>query len=122
LDRETGLVWEKQPGNVIPFETPQDWANATYGCQGKNTGGRKGWRLPTIEELGSLVDETLSLPLGHPFLNVHVNATYWSVTKFPGQNSAFVLGFVGGAFTTLPLTSSNFYWCVRGPGGANFAS
>lgn len=51
LDKETGLVWEKSPDT-----TTRHWANATIYAYQKTVGGRKGWRLPTVEELASLVD------------------------------------------------------------------
>ena len=127
LDRETGLVWEKEP-NVSPSDKPQNWSGAIAGCVQKGTGGRRGWRLPTIEELSSLGDEVSNLPPGHPFVNVRMETPtsrplYWSATKYPNLGSlsvAFVLGFpsLGGSQVT---DLSNFYWCVRGPGGANFA-
>ena len=122
LDRETGLVWEKEP-NVFPFEAPQDWANGTFGCLQKRTGGRKGWRLPTMEELSSLGDEAGNLPPGHPFVNVRTGfSVYWSATKYPDipLDIAFVLGFPS-TFGSQQTSNHNFYWCVRGPGGANFA-
>jgi hypothetical protein len=127
LDRETGLVWEKEP-NVFPFERPQSWSGAVAGCVQKRTGGRNGWRLPTIEELTSLRDETDSLPPGHPFVNVRTITQnsfpfYWSATKYPDIGSlsvAFISGFPGGGGSAV-TNNTNFYWCVRGPGGANFA-
>jgi len=64
-DDETGLVWEKT------LETTQlSWAEARAACADKDVGGRKGWRLPSISELASLVDPSMrtgsTLPLGHP--------------------------------------------------------
>ena len=65
-DDETGLVWEKT------LETNQvSWADARAACADKDVGGRKGWRLPSIFELASLMDLSMTtgptLPLDHPF-------------------------------------------------------
>jgi hypothetical protein len=124
LDRETGLVWERQPG-VFPFELPQSWGTTFSGCFQKSTGGRKGWRMPTMEELSSLVDpSTGTLPAGHPFINVQVDlfAVYWSASRVPtAPQFAFVLGFApGGVFGSSDVTTANHYWCVRAPAGPTF--
>src|SRR5229473_2755731 len=80
LDRETGLVWERSP-STSTFE----WGNAQGHCNTLNVGNRKGWRLPTIQELASLVDgdpantSSPRLPAGHPFSNVQ-SSFYWSAT------------------------------------------
>ena len=66
LDNETGLVWEKQPSTGVG-----DWINRLTRCYNLEVGGRKGWRVPTIEELASLVDTSQpapTLPAGHPFI------------------------------------------------------
>ena len=82
LDKETGLVWEKSPDpNLRP------WDSAINYSYSKTVGGRKGWRLPTIEELASLIDATQSnpaLPNGHPFLNVQ-SGRYWSSATYAGN-------------------------------------
>ena len=77
LDWETGLVWEKSPGTEL-----KDWDSAVLYAYNKNVGGRGGWRLPTVEELRSLIDPTQlnpALPSGHPFTNVQSD-DYWSST------------------------------------------
>src|SRR5438477_12772588 len=51
LDRETGLVWEKSPSR-----TGAPWVPARMACLNKILGERKGWRLPSIPELASLID------------------------------------------------------------------
>src|SRR5438128_10641825 len=68
LDLETGLVWEQSPS-----ASPADWFGAQARCNSLTAGDRLGWRLPTLQELASLVDPTQSnpaLPPGHPFSNV----------------------------------------------------
>ncbi|MBC8232956.1 DUF1566 domain-containing protein [bacterium] len=69
LDKETGLTWAKD-ANLAGTKT---WQTAINYCFNLSLGGRKGWRLPTIEELASLVDTSQTdsaLPSGHSFLNV----------------------------------------------------
>ena len=82
LDRETGLVWQRTP--EVPGRA-SNFPDAVSACYVAATGGRKGWRLPTPEELLSLVDPTQSnpaLPPGHPFQQVLI--FYWSATTlFP---------------------------------------
>ncbi len=123
LDRETGLVWERDPVSAHPFSVSGTWANATGICPQLDTGGRKGWRLPSVHELGSLIDPSvasglLALPAGHPFLNIAA-ATYWSATasaQFPTA-VAYRYSFRGGENAPQDLQSqSNRIWCVRGGG------
>jgi hypothetical protein len=126
LDRETGLVWERSPEAVT-----RDWLGAHRVCVDKAVGiaSRKGWRVPTLQELASLVDPTQdrgngpALPVGHPFTNVRPDF-YWSATTF-GENPtyawgvAFVDGILiepGARFTG--KTNTGYVWCVRsGHGG-----
>src|SRR5258706_8664700 len=81
LDRETGLVWEQSP-SASQFT----WELAQIHCNSLRTGGRLGWRLPTLQELASLVDTSVSppgptLPSGHPFSNVQ-SSYYSSATTY----------------------------------------
>src|SRR6266513_2461374 len=74
-DNETGLVWEQSPSTrTFPWSRVDSQPNppAAVYCNELNVGNRKGWRLPTIQELASLVDQSQnpSLPAGHPFSNV----------------------------------------------------
>jgi hypothetical protein len=55
LDKETDLVWEKSPQT-----TSARWTEARRMCSEKNVGGQKGWRLPSLEELQSLVDPSVA--------------------------------------------------------------
>jgi hypothetical protein len=76
-DNETGLVWEQAPAGGS-----STWAVARVVCLNKTVGGRKGWRLPSVHELASLIDATQpipTLPTGHPF-DLNLSSSYWSAT------------------------------------------
>ena len=119
LDTETGLVWERSPDTIA-----QEWLIAHQTCNANIVGNRKGWRLPTIQELASLVDPNQAnpaLPPNHPFLNVQLAPPYWSATTL-----AFYTNFAWNVqFDTGTLGNANkpaaalFAWCVRGGQGVD---
>jgi hypothetical protein len=117
LDRETGLVWDRSPD-----ATTRTWFNALIHCYQRDVGGRKGWRLPTIEELASLVDPNNptgnpDLPPGHPFSNVQ-SFVYWSATTSVGLTSAaWVVILINGIVDSANKTDPLLVWCVRGGQG-----
>lgn len=115
LDKETGLVWEQAPDTTI-----RTWLSACSHCYMREVANRKGWRLPTIEELASLVDNDNSpvLPTGHPFSNVQ-SSVYWSSTTYAGNTSlAWSVIFGNGLLSTFDKSSYSFcVWCVRGGHG-----
>jgi Protein of unknown function (DUF1566) len=112
-DDETGLVWEKT------LETKEvSWSDARAACADKDVGGRKGWRLPSIFELASVMDLSMkigpTLPLGHPFTNVLMDV-YWSATTVAGTpNSAWLVFFDTGKVLHGFKSVTFHAWCVRG--------
>jgi len=116
LDKETGLVWEQ-----LPSTASNTWVNAMITCQNKSVGNRKGWRVPTVEELGSLVDPTMSnpsLPSGHPFNNNVQSSRYWSATTNASDTSyAWNVYFGSGYVGNNDKAASYYVWCVRGGQG-----
>jgi hypothetical protein len=118
LDRETGLVWEKSP--II---ASADWPGAQSHCNSLRLGNRMGWRLPTLQELASLVDPSGPvagplLPPGHPFTNVL--SLYWSATTF-ADNPGLARGMAFGSGNPIVgLKSAGLgFWCVRGGQGVD---
>jgi len=94
LDKETGLVWEKNPEI-----NSQLWADVGTLCTAKTVGGRKGWRLPTLSELSSLVDPSRNnpaLPTGHPFTNIYfAQGGYWTTTTSAADSTKAWYVFFG---------------------------
>ena len=121
LDKETGLWWERSPD-----DTPRDWYSAISHCYKAKLANRKGLRLPTIEELASLVRYegalASALPAGHPFINVKA-LYYSSSTSVNGANQAwgvdlsvFGLGSVVDYYKSDTAVDIRA-WCVRGGQG-----
>jgi hypothetical protein len=119
LDKETGLVWQKSLNT-----TERNWYDAQFYCSNLNLGWRKGWRVPTLQELASLLDTSRSnpmLPEGHPFSSVQLSE-YWSATTdFQNADSAWVANFTAGNVYLNGKTSDlNYVWCVRGGQGVEY--
>jgi len=120
LDRETGLVWEQSPSTSL-----FSWLNAQLHCNTLATGGRLGWRLPTIQELASLVDQNNPggdyLPPGHPF-SIVLPAYWWIWSATTTAGNASVAWFVYlklGGVSSSDKTDLFYVWCVRGGQGVD---
>ena len=123
-DNHTGLVWEQ-----VPSSTTRTWrtgvssdgslSNAREECATKTIGGQRGWRLPSVHELASLINPTQSNPAlaaGHPFSNVQTGPNgYWTATTdAEATAAAWAVNFFGGAVGVGDKTIASHVWCVRG--------
>jgi hypothetical protein len=118
LDRETGLVWEQ-----TPKQTVHTWNLARVECTSRLIGGRKGWRLPSLFELATLMDPSQSnpaLPAGHPFGPV-VMDNHWTATLHAADLTRVWVAYVPNGGTSGSAVMGNQYpaWCVRGPMNAS---
>jgi hypothetical protein len=93
------------------------WSVARFTCINKTVGGQKGWRLPSIPELTSLIDPSVAppgptLPSGQ---NVQ-SANYWSATTIAESPAvAWNVFSNGGAVLNTKKGLNSQVWCVRGP-------
>ena len=113
LDQDTGLIWERSPSTVRT-----DWRAARSSCLNKAIGGQRGWRLPSIVELTSLLDPSVQdseamLPAGHPFLN-NPSGFYWSASSDGESSKAWHLHLSTGHVHMTSKASTFKVWCVRG--------
>lgn len=121
LDKETGLVWARDAG----LFGQRNWLDANTICRELELTNRMGWRLPSVEEISSLIDPRqgpLALPSGHPFLNVQYGSgvpAYWTASN--AENPAGAAWFVNpwrGAGPHLAGLGNKsipgFVWPVRG--------
>lgn len=120
LDKETQLVWQRASTGVIFWTYGDATGSHESTCLQAATGGRKGWRIPSIHELNSLFVNGV-LPAGHPFINIKtgLGEHYWSSTlKQDEPGVAYGVDFNGAGTNIVRLASGPArLWCVRGPGG-----
>lgn len=129
LDRETGLVCEQSPTS-FDLNHLYSWSRAVRYCVDQSTGGRLGWRLPTIQEMYSLIDPTLppwpgnadiKLPPGHPFNLGELSVAYswyWSATtSMENTSEAYAVKFLRGSGEPISKNQGFNVWCVRGGQG-----
>jgi hypothetical protein len=116
LDRDTGLVWEKSPDT-----TTRSWLVAHGYCLNKNVGGTRGWRLPSVPELASLINPSLAAPFVPSTVFTGVQpAPYWSATTVAGAapTDGFPFAWAGffnsGDMLSLNKLGTALVWCVRG--------
>ena len=113
-DNNTGLVWEKLPSGSTY------WSDARLQCVEKNVGGTRGWRLPSVVELASLIDASPGAPLVPVVFERIPSVSYWSATTNAASTNTILTvdfgdrGQMGSASKTSNTTLLP-YWCVRGP-------
>jgi hypothetical protein len=111
IDEVTGLWWEREPP-----ATAYTWTAAEERCAALALGGFDDWRLPSMIELVSLVDE---LAVDAPLIDRAafpgtLGADYWSATR-PSDVQALVVAFdVDWAYRHTDVEASRASRCVRG--------
>ena len=116
-DNNTGLVWEQAPTMML------SWTEARFQCLNKSVpavGGTRGWRLPSVAELISLIDQPqgMGTPVIVPSVFTGVQlGNYWSTTSIAdgGTNNKFSVSFSDGSVGSTPKGNPSYVWCVRGP-------
>lgn len=110
-------MWSRS-GNLL---SAQNWLDTNTSCRDVILGGRCGWRIPSIEELSSLVDPSRTDPAltdGHPFVDVQFGdgvPAYWTRTNSEnGSGAAWFVNMGAGRAGLGNKTISRFAWPVRG--------
>lgn len=126
-DNLTGLIWLEQANynNVSGATGTANWADADAFCAALSTsecglsdGSADGdWRLPSIEELQTLIDFSQSnpaLPSGHLFAGVQSDG-YWSSSSYAGFPSfAWLVYLNHGNVDAVADSTTKYVWPVRG--------
>ena len=108
-DTKTGLVWQKVVSGQF------EWNTAGLNCGEVEYGGYTDWRMPTVMELQTLIDETVLSPaVDLTVFEGTIGAPYWSATPALGNPAdARYVNFATGATDSGPKSDLNFMRCVR---------
>ncbi len=106
LDRETGLVWTR-----VPSAKMDSWSNSLSNCNGTFKGQRYGWRMPSVDELTTL----LLADAPGPF-SLGSSPSFWTTTRYGGTGSYRIyVDFTGfGNVTQADPSTQLRALCVRG--------
>ena len=121
-DTSTGLMWQdevysKQEENAyengINYGKAGKWEYAKRYCDNLNFSGLSDWRLPTIDELKSIVDKNRKPAIKKGFINAN-NRFYWSSSSFISIAShAGNVHFFDGSSGWQNKRASHYIRCVR---------
>lgn len=108
-DTATRLSWQREPSSLAA-----DWTAATQACASLTLAG-SGWRLPTLKELHTLVDETRALPaIDSAALPTGPTGFYWTSSNPKGFfDLAWTVGFERGLDVFRNKTTTALSRCVR---------
>jgi Protein of unknown function (DUF1566) len=109
-DNVTGLMWQLAPGTDTFI-----WSAARTHCSQLPLAGHTDWRLPTLIELVSLLDFSVSFPAVNAiFSSTLTGGLYWSATPVSDQsNFAWEVNFNNGITNADATIGTNPVICVR---------
>ena len=114
-DPATGLTWAKRDNG-----SDATWSQANEYCRNLRLGARSGWRLPSIEELSGIFDQTRVGQQGlHPKGGIRLSwPGVWSSTQGNDSEKKLAFSFYNGTRDSSKLGPSHFNraLCVRGSG------
>lgn len=93
VDAHNGLMWAADDVT----QEPVTFAEAEKACANLRLLGHSDWRLPTMQELGTVVDYTRCEPAVDTDLHRIKSAAYWTSTKAAWSAGVrWLVGFYGG--------------------------
>jgi len=113
-DSRTNLEWQDDYSDNSNSLKQAKWQNAIDYCENLNLDGKSDWRLPNLNELTSLVDDSKYNPsIDAIFQNTNSNY-YWSSTTFVDLDyHAFIVSFNYGGQSYNTKDISYPVRCVR---------
>jgi hypothetical protein len=111
-DPATGLMWQDDADAAT---VEKDWEGAKQYCQDLRLGGYSGWRLPSVYELVSLIDNTKEFPAAiNGIRNIYDQAGYWtSTTDISYSDVGWGVYFGDGSTFLRGKGDSSYIRCVR---------
>ena len=109
-DTVNNIMWQD---NSEAKTINKDWKGAIDYCKNLDLGGFYNWRLPTINELNSIIDYNTTNPaIKNKFKNISQYIYYWSSTSYD-KNKAWLIGFDYGDSHYRNYENNHSIRCVR---------
>ncbi len=114
-DHVTGLQWQDDYSDTSGIIADRTWKNAKTYCANLSLGGYSDWRLPSVDELLSIVDNSKYDPAISNVFEKSTSYGYWSSTLYAYDDSyAWCVHFHGGdTYRDYNNVDRNFTRCVR---------
>ena len=110
-DTKIGLIWQD---NAEAKSTVKKWESAKEYCQHLSMGGHSDWRLPTYNELLTIVDEDKKKPaIIVSFKNTGLGVYWSSSTNTSNLNLGGLINFYGGRGDYELKIYDGYVRCVR---------
>ncbi|HNT28202.1 MAG TPA: DUF1566 domain-containing protein, partial [bacterium] len=108
-DTEMRLIWTKEYSGQIT------WQNALSYCENLSYGGATDWRLPNIDELKTLIDDTIYAPAStFPEMPSSFSFYFWSSSSYvPYTTYAWAVPFYEGNVQLYDKSGTIYARCVR---------
>ncbi|WP_139786638.1 DUF1566 domain-containing protein, partial [Desulfamplus magnetovallimortis] len=109
-DEVTGLMWQQTDDGVT-----RTWEDACQACEELELAGYNDWRVPSVEELKSIVDYSKYDPsISDGIFNNVKSSYYWSGSTYAdGTDGAWRVVFGYGGVGNYGKTIGSFVRCVR---------
>ena len=112
VDPTTGLEWQRQSPGLM------NWHQAMTFAQSLSLSGHSDWRLPSIQELESLLDRRVYRPEIRGEVPFRESHSYWSATTFGNEGETAWIVVVDGAYILSYYKTNRYHVrCLRGPEG-----
>ena len=109
----TMLVWQDDTSVTSNSRT---WSSAIDYCESLTLASKSDWRLPNINELNTIVDDTKYNPAINSMFQNTVNSLYWSSTTYARtdwKDRAWAINFSSSSTNYGNKTSTYYIRCVR---------
>jgi len=111
LDKKNAIYWQD---NLSSEKSSEDWDDAIEYCDKLVLNNMKHWRLPTFNELLSIVDYTRVNPAINPVFEYVNEGTYWTSIDFAATASrAWTIDFRTGRTYYSYKTTNHSVRCVK---------
>jgi len=109
-DANTGLMWQQGEAGSM------NWEDALTYCEALSLAGYTDWRLPNIEELKSITDDSFYMPaIDTKYFPEAQSLFYWSsTTDASSASDALYVVFSDGLSLSYFKSGPCYVRCVRG--------